>query len=615
VPATPSQATASASGPRGIRLLVFVAAALALSFVGIGSHALWTPDEPRDAAIGKAMWRSGDYAVPRLNGQPFLEKPPLAWWAQSAAYRAFGASDMVSRIPSALFGAATLWVTFLIARKLGRDRAGWLAVGVLASFVEYADDMRKPIVDPPLVFMIAVSYLGFVLLLTEPSPRQARSFFRPRVGHWLIAIAAPCAFLAKAVVGIGLALGPPAVSLLALGLLAGRRARREPAVDDGTVSHHGFRESLRLLAPLAVIGIPLFALFVLPWVLALLHEGGWPLLRECLIANPVGRFFPTEAGKVYGHREPFWYYLLTGTTVFLPWTIALPALGRSLWKNSRLLVPRFLVLSPLVSVVILSIAASKRAVYLVPLLPALAVTVGLWLDGLGEPAEAATSSTARDRAKSWDRATALFLLLLGAVLPLLVWGLAAFASAGGIRSVPAGPLHAELTSGRLATWGAASFVMAFLLVGHFARHLKDRTTPTGPWLVVPFVLVVLLYQTVVKASIDPLKNPHDLTAAVSRLDPGSGPVFVYHPSETSAGIENFDLDRHVEPVDTPQALATLLDQRPRTRVVLTLADLQRLPPEMRGTLQLLYNEVGLKASPFVIATRRPSEAPPHPGVP
>src|SRR5579863_1712456 len=265
-------------GMSGIHRLVLIAGVLALSFVGIGSHALWTPDEPRDAAIGKAMWRTGDYAVPRLNGQPFLEKPPLAWWVQSAAYQVFGASDTVSRIPSALFGAGTLWLTFLITRRLGSTRAGWLAVGVLASFIEYADDMRKPIVDPPLVFMVALSYLGFVLLLTEPERPQR--LLRPRLGHWLIALATPCAFLAKALVGIGLALGPPVVCFLALGALdRGRTGERAGGAPPPFSPLRGLRESARALVPLAVIGLPLFALCVLPWILALLHQGGWPLLR------------------------------------------------------------------------------------------------------------------------------------------------------------------------------------------------------------------------------------------------------------------------------------------------------------------------------------------------
>ena len=71
-----------------------------VSFIGI-SNELWTPDEPRDAAIGRAMWESGDWIVPRLNGEPFLEKPPLYWWAQSAAVRPIRSRDSNTR-PAAL---------------------------------------------------------------------------------------------------------------------------------------------------------------------------------------------------------------------------------------------------------------------------------------------------------------------------------------------------------------------------------------------------------------------------------------------------------------------------------------------------------------------------------
>ena len=88
-----------------------------VSFVGI-SNELWTPDEPRDAAIGRAMWESGDWIVPRLNGEPFLEKPPLYWWAQSALFALLGrATPTLARLPSALFGFAALLLTYALGRS------------------------------------------------------------------------------------------------------------------------------------------------------------------------------------------------------------------------------------------------------------------------------------------------------------------------------------------------------------------------------------------------------------------------------------------------------------------------------------------------------------------
>ncbi|HYL06564.1 MAG TPA: glycosyltransferase family 39 protein [Thermoanaerobaculia bacterium] len=634
-----------------------VLAAAAVSFAGIGSHSLWTPDEPRDAAIGKAMWASGDPVVPRLNGRPFLEKPPLAWWAQAAAFQALGVSDAAARVPAALFGTLTLLAAFALGRRLGGPRAGWLAAGALASTAELSEDMGRAIVDPALVLMVTLAYTGFALLVT-PRPRteeggeahpaagiaprstDAGAGRARRGAYLLIALAVPLAFLAKGIVGIGLALGPPVLYLLAAGrratgngaavhaTLAGRGGGGDPraaaAVQDGGglpgTRRQGLRETVRLLAPLAVAGVPLFAAIVLPWALALLREGGWAALRECLVGNTVGRLLATEAGRAYGHRQPFWYYLPAGAAALFPWSLALPAMLRGRGRartamrqgenplghdggfppdgvapgGSAEAAARLLTASFFIGVLLLSLAASKRALYLVPLLPAIAVPIGLWLDSLGRGGP-------RSR---WDRPTALLLLGLAALLPAALWAGAWEAARGAFRSFPVAPLRAELSGGRLAIAGVAAAAGAVVLLLRLARHLRGGTTPTGPWLVVPLLAVALVYQTAVKAAVDPLKNPHDLTAAIARLDPGSGPVAVYRPSETILGIVDFDLGRRVEALAGPAELAAFLGARPEGKLVLSLADWRRLPAPLRARLGLLYDETPTKASPYAVAAGR-----------
>jgi 4-amino-4-deoxy-L-arabinose transferase-like glycosyltransferase len=615
-PATPARRAILA---RLLRPAGAVLAAATVSFAGIGSHSLWTPDEPRDAAIGKAMWASGDLVMPRLNGSPFLEKPPLAWWAQAAAFRALGVSDAVARVAPACFATLTLLVAFALGRRLGGPRAGWLAAGALASAAEFSEDMGRAIVDPALVLMVTLAYAGFVVLVT-PRPRaEEAGGIHPAAGResrgihpaaglarWgaclLIAAAVPLAFLAKGIVGIGLALGPPVLYLLAT-------ARRRTGSGDAAgaapaPARQGLRETARLLAPLALLGAPLFAAIVLPWALALLHEGGWAALRECLVGNTVGRLLSTEAGRAYGHRQPFWYYLPAGAAALLPWSLALPAMlrgggsspasaprgasvaGESAGAGSRLLTACFFI-----GVLLLSLAASKRALYLVPLLPAIAVPIGLWLDRVGRGGP-------RSR---WDRPSALLMLGLAALLPAVLWIGAWEGARGAFRSFPAAPLRAELSGGRLAAAGAAAAAVGVLLLFRLARHLRTGTTPTGTWLVLPYLALALVYQTAVKAAVDPLKNLHDLTAAVARLDPGAGPVAAYRPSETTLGIVDFDLGRQVEAVAGPAELAALVGARPAGRLVLSVDAWRRLPAPLRAHLQLLYDETATKASPFAVA--------------
>lgn len=612
---------------------------MAVSYAGIGSHSLWTPDEPRDAAVGKAMWAGGDLVIPRLNGRPFLEKPPLAWWAQAAGYQVLGVSDTAARVTPALFGTLTLLVTFALGRRLGGTRAGWLAAGALASIAEYSEDMGRTIVDPALVLMVTLAYAGFVVLVT-PRPRTAQGGEPPpgtpegtpadlerrdagagtrTSATLLIALAVPLAFLAKGVVGIGLALAPPVLYLL---LATTGAAGRGDAAGPGHGWQHGWRDTARLLTPLALVGVPLFAAIVLPWAVALLREGGWAAVRECFVGNTVGRLLSTAAGRAYGHRQPFWYYLPAGAAALLPWTLALPAMlrgggrvrgggsgsgsagseplkgvsadrtgaDRSENETGR----RLLVAAFFIGLLLLSLAASKRALYLVPLLPALAVPVGLWLDRLSLGPEEGSGSR-------WDRPTALLLLALAALLPVALWIGAWAAARGALHGFPAAPLRAELTSGRLAVAGVLAAAAAALLLLRFARHLRAGTIPTGPWLVVPYLALALVYQTAVKAAIDPLKNLHDLTAAIARLDPGSGPVAAYRPSETTAGIVNFDLDRTVLPLATPAEVAAYFASHPRGRLVLSLDAWRHLPASPRAGLRLLYDETPTKASPFVIA--------------
>src|SRR5262249_1877345 len=48
------------------------------------SFPLIEPDESRYAQIPYEMLHSGDYLVPRLQGEPYLDKPPLFYWLVAA---------------------------------------------------------------------------------------------------------------------------------------------------------------------------------------------------------------------------------------------------------------------------------------------------------------------------------------------------------------------------------------------------------------------------------------------------------------------------------------------------------------------------------------------------
>ena len=64
--------------PRATALLL--ALVLALLVLRLGGVPLLGPDEPRYARVAVEMQRSGEWVTPTLQGEPWLEKPPLYYW-------------------------------------------------------------------------------------------------------------------------------------------------------------------------------------------------------------------------------------------------------------------------------------------------------------------------------------------------------------------------------------------------------------------------------------------------------------------------------------------------------------------------------------------------------
>src|SRR5438552_276289 len=107
---------------RGDAWIAFFLAFLALSaFAWVRD--LWDADEGRYAAVALDMLRTGDFVTPREDHMRFLDKPPLVYWAEDAAFTIFGATPFSARLPCLLSGAAMAAFVFLLAAAWTGDRA------------------------------------------------------------------------------------------------------------------------------------------------------------------------------------------------------------------------------------------------------------------------------------------------------------------------------------------------------------------------------------------------------------------------------------------------------------------------------------------------------------
>ena len=138
------------------RLLTILLAAFiaAVWFAGPHLRTLTEPDEGRYAEIPREMLATGDWITPHLDGIPYLEKPPLQYWATAVAYRVLGESAWVSRLWTAGLGFLGLGTVYFLAKRLFGVLAARFASLILASCPLYVVLGQISVLDMGLAFFL-----------------------------------------------------------------------------------------------------------------------------------------------------------------------------------------------------------------------------------------------------------------------------------------------------------------------------------------------------------------------------------------------------------------------------------------------------------------------------
>jgi len=358
-----------------ILAIIFLSVMMFMSFSMI-DRGLWRPDEPRVAGICAEMARTGDYVMPRLNGRPFLEYPPMYYVAGAVMGRIIGTeSDVPYRLVSLLFGLVTLGVVFLLMYHSSGMEGGVLAAGILASSWGFFRVWHWIIVDIALVGGVTVAMYAYIRLTRTDRVRYAV----------LLGLGIGMSFLAKGLVG-------PAI--IAAALLA------------DMIRQRGFTP-LWGLQTLLIVACALLP--IIPWFVTLYQRGGWPFLREVVVVNSVMRFTGAPEGAALGHQQGPLFYWDGMLRHMLPWSLLLvPAVVMSLRRYRE---DPFLgwIIGPLV---LLSLAATKRGQYLVPLFPAAACLIATWL-----------MSAPRQKWETWMLGITWGMAVLGSLAPFAGIGL------------------------------------------------------------------------------------------------------------------------------------------------------------------------------------------------
>jgi 4-amino-4-deoxy-L-arabinose transferase-like glycosyltransferase len=312
---------------------------------------LWNPDETRYGRVAHEMAESGDWLVPRWNGAPYPEKPPLGFWAMAAAGKALGGvSPLAARLPCALLAALAVLATAALARRWFGDPAlGDTAALLFATSGLVLWNGPRATLDLPMTAFSLLALLAGTRLVARPT---------------LLA-----ALACGAALGLGvLTKGPHALLVPLAALAGGAFAAGKPR---------------RLLDPRWLVVLATAAAVVAAWLVPALVAGPEEYGRRLL-----GQLGSRLTGLDEPHDNPVWYLPPLLLAAGLPWTPAW-VLGIAV-AASRTRPPRedrfglgACLFGAAVPLLLLSLPATKRDVYLLPLLPGLATLAAYALHRVG----------------------------------------------------------------------------------------------------------------------------------------------------------------------------------------------------------------------------------------
>jgi 4-amino-4-deoxy-L-arabinose transferase-like glycosyltransferase len=457
----------------------------------LGSVGLIDETEPLFAEASRQMTVTGDWITPYFNGATRFDKPPLIYWLMAIAYQIFGVNEWAVRLPSVLAAIALTAMGFYILKQFGfpspavfagepavepappirDDRQRWLAAWVGAALIALNTHTivwaRTGVSDMLLSGCIGIALLSFFCGYAQPSRPQVQS-------RWYLTfyVMAGLAVLTKGPVGIVL----PVLIIGAFLLYVGN-----------------IWAVLREMRPL--LGSLFFLAITLPWYLLVIQANGQEYIASFFGYHNFERF--TQV--VNRHDAPWYFYFFAVLLGFAPWSLYLPVAiarlrfwQRTHWQQQ----PRatHLGLFALIWLVVIfsffTIAVTKLPSYVLPLMPAAAILVGLlWSDQM-------THQRLSQSVFATGILNAAFLAVLaGAVLYSPNW----LGDDPAMRNLPEVISQSRLLIGGAVIWAIAAIAILVLLLRRQGRWL---------WVVnlVGFCAFILFTVTPAIAIVDDLRQ-------------------------------------------------------------------------------------------------------------
>lgn len=325
-------------------LLVVVLVAL-LAVLSIGLRGFMPYDETRYISIAWEMWRDHHWLIPVINGELYADKPPLLFWLVHAGWFVLGVNEWWPRSLPFIFALLNIFLARHIAGRLWPDSAGLrqavpLVLLSLPVWFAYATPFM---LDMLQTFFVLTAVCGLTLYR-----------HRDMTGFIIFGIAA----------GLGMLLKGPVIFIYTLPL-----ALTIPWWNERYLPGNRF-----FLASGIITGLFISFMIFAAWLLPVVHTLGMDQVRAAFLHQTADRMADVSA---QAHSRTFWWYLPFLPLIFFPWAYR-PSFWRSFLTGGNGTERKqwlFLMLWIVPAFLFLSIIATKKLHYLLPLLPPLVLGI------------------------------------------------------------------------------------------------------------------------------------------------------------------------------------------------------------------------------------------------
>ncbi|HQI04528.1 MAG TPA: glycosyltransferase family 39 protein, partial [bacterium] len=297
------------------------------------------------------------------NSNRFWSKPPLLFWMLMPFYK-LHISEFMGRLPIALFSIGTLAGFYILLTRLVSRRASMLATLILMLSPHYFMLSRQIMVDLPFIGLNTIALLCMAIYFVGDIPEEEKIWKIPRKDMYLYLFYffEGWGFLAKGLLSVVI----PGTALFVFMLFT---------------RNFGYAFQWRHLKK-HLIGFGVYIAVIAPWMGYMWISEGFEFIKIFIWFH----HFKRVAGEIHKPNDLYTLYLRILGYAMFPWSAFIPAAIYHFMSRSRELISNnkkiFLMSMAVGPFFFLSFSGTKFYHYIAPVVPVIAIFLGVYFDKL-----------------------------------------------------------------------------------------------------------------------------------------------------------------------------------------------------------------------------------------